>query len=59
MAKIAKTADRQKVMDTTKSTECPKCSKPTHVVMRMKDRERGIPGGMYISCTACEFFEKL
>jgi hypothetical protein len=59
MAKIAKTADRKKVMDTTKSTDCPKCSKPTRIVKRVKDRERGIPGGVYISCSACEFFEKL
>ncbi len=28
MAKIAKTGDRKKVMDTNKSTDCPKCSKP-------------------------------
>ena len=55
MAKIAKTADRKKVMDTTKSTDCPKCSKPTRIVKRVKDRERGIPGGIYISCSACEF----
>ena len=40
MAKIAKTADRKKVMDTTKSTDCPKCGKPTRVVKRVKDRER-------------------
>jgi DNA-directed RNA polymerase subunit M/transcription elongation factor TFIIS len=59
MAKIAKTADRKKVMDTTKSTDCPKCGKPTRVVKRVKDRERDIPGGMYISCSACEFYEKL
>jgi hypothetical protein len=58
-AKIAKTADRKKVMDTTKSTDCPKCGKPTRIVKRVKDRERGIPGGIYISCSACEFFEKL
>ncbi len=44
MAKIAKTADRKKVMDTTKSTACPKCGKETRIVKRMKDRERGIPG---------------
>jgi len=43
MAKIAKTGDRKKVMDTTKSTDCPKCSKPTRIVKRVKDRERGIP----------------
>jgi hypothetical protein len=39
------------------STDCPKCSKPTRIVKRVKDRERGIPGGIYISCSACEFFE--
>jgi DNA-directed RNA polymerase subunit M/transcription elongation factor TFIIS len=57
--KIAKTADRKKVMDTTKSTDCPKCGKSTRIVKRVKDRERGVPGGVYISCSACEFFEKL
>ena len=59
MAKIAKTGDRKKQMDTTKSTDCPKCSKPTRIVKRVKDRERGAPGGVYISCSACEFHEKL
>jgi len=59
MAKIAKTADRKKVMDTSKSTDCPKCGKPTRVVKRVKDRERNIAGGMYISCSACDFYEKL
>jgi len=57
--KIAKTADRKKVMDTSKSTDCPKCGKPTRIVKRVKDRERGIPGGVYISCSVCEFYEKL
>jgi hypothetical protein len=42
MAKIAKTGDRKKEMDTTKSTDCPKCGKPTRVVKRVKDRERGM-----------------
>jgi hypothetical protein len=46
-------------MDTTKSTACPKCGKETRIVKRMKDRERGVPGGIYISCSGCEFFEKL
>jgi hypothetical protein len=46
-------------MDTSKSTDCPKCGKVTRIVKRMKDRPRGIPGGIYISCSACEFFEKL
>jgi DNA-directed RNA polymerase subunit M/transcription elongation factor TFIIS len=59
MAKIAKTGDRKKEMDTTKSTDCPKCGKPTRIVKRVKDRERSIPGGVYISCSACEFYEKL
>jgi len=59
MAKIAKTGDRKKEMDTTKSTDCPKCKKPTRIVKRVKDRERGIPGGVYISCSACDFYEKL
>lgn len=59
MAKIAKTADRQKMMDTSKSTACPKCSKPTRIVKRVKDRERGAPGGVYISCSVCDFHEKL
>ena len=59
MAKIAKTADRKKVMDTSKSTDCPKCGQPTRIVKRVKDRERGHGGGIYISCSACEFFEKL
>jgi hypothetical protein len=59
MAKIAKTGDRAKVMDTQKSTDCPKCSKPTRIVKRVKDRERGVPGGVYISCSVCDFFEKL
>jgi len=56
---MAKTADRKKEMDTQKGTDCPKCSKPTRIVKRVKDRERGIPGGVYISCSACDFFEKL
>ncbi len=59
MAKIAKTADRKKVMDTTKSTDCPKCGKPTRIVKRMKDRSQGVADGMYISCSACDFYEKL
>ncbi len=43
-AKIAKTADRKKVMDTSKSTDCPKCGKTTRIVKRMKDRERRCAG---------------
>jgi len=47
--KIAKTADRVKVMDTTKSTDCPKCGKTTRIVKRVKDRERGVPGWLWSS----------
>ena len=50
MAKIAKTADRKKVMDTTKSTACPKCGKDTRIVKRTKDRERGVPLLRSASC---------
>jgi hypothetical protein len=25
----------------------------------VKDRERGVPGGVYISCSVCDFYEKL
>ena len=57
--RVAKTADRKKVMDTSKSTDCPKCGKPTRIVKRVKDRDRGVPGGIFISCSACEFYEKL
>jgi DNA-directed RNA polymerase subunit M/transcription elongation factor TFIIS len=59
MAKVAKTADRSKMMDTSKGVECPKCNKATRIVKRVKDRERGVPGGVYISCSACDFYEKL
>lgn len=55
----AKTGDRKKSVDTTQGAACPKCSKPTRIVKRVKDRERGVPGGVYISCSACDFFEKL
>ena len=46
MAKIAKIANREKMMDTTKSTDCPKCGKATRIVKRTKDRERDVPGGV-------------
>jgi len=59
MVKVAKTADRKRMMDTAKSHDCPKCGKPARIVKRVKDRERGVPGGIYISCSACEFYEKL
>jgi hypothetical protein len=54
----AKTGDRKKDVE-TQGNACPKCEKPTRIVKRVKDRERGVPGGVYISCSACDFFEKL
>jgi hypothetical protein len=48
MAKIAKTVDRKKVMDTSRSTDCPKCGKPTRIVKRVKDCERGAPRGLWV-----------
>jgi len=59
MAKIAKTGDRKKAMDPAQSTKCPKCGGITRIAKRVKDRERGTPGGMYISCAVCDFFERL
>ncbi len=57
MGKIAKTADRAK----SESSElaCPKCGKPMRIVKRARNREMGIAGGMYLSCSGCEFAEKL
>jgi hypothetical protein len=56
--KTAKTADRAK-----KSTEaevpCPTCGKPTRVVKRIKNRAMSFSGGMFRSCTACEYASKL
>lgn len=57
MAKVAKTADRAK--SETNEQACPKCGKPMRIVKRFKNREMGIAGGMYLSCSTCEFAEKL
>ena len=58
--KIAKTADRKKVMDTSKSTDCPKCGKTMHGVKPMKGSvSSGVPAWDQAACSACEFFEKL
>ena len=59
MAKIAKTGDRKKVMDTTKSTDCPKCSKPTRIVKRVKDRERAFRAECIFRAPHASFYEKL
>jgi ssDNA-binding Zn-finger/Zn-ribbon topoisomerase 1 len=59
MAEVkAKTADRAKNLQAVQEVPCPKCGKPTRVVKRVKNREMGIAGGMYNSCTACDFAAK-
>ncbi len=56
--KTAKTADRAK-----KTVEveipCPSCKKPTRIVKRVKNRSMGISGGMFRSCSVCEYSIKL
>jgi hypothetical protein len=56
--KIAKTADRNKNMEGNEPP-CPECGKPTRVVKRVRDRELNVAGGMYRSCSACDFANKL
>ena len=58
MAGQAKTADRAKTADAEREAPCPECGKPTRVVKRVKSREMGIAGGMYWSCTVCDFAAK-
>lgn len=57
MAKVAKTADRAKAESSDQV--CPKCGKPVRVVKRVRNRELNVKGGMYLSCSVCEFAEKL
>lgn len=55
MAEVkAKTADRKKAA-AVQEIPCQKCGKPTRIVKRVKNREMGIAGGMYRSCTVCEY----
>jgi ssDNA-binding Zn-finger/Zn-ribbon topoisomerase 1 len=56
--KIAKTADRERLEDQD-AVPCPECGKPTRVVKRVKSRELRIAGGMYRSCSVCEFALKM
>jgi len=56
--KTAKTAERKEV-EAADAVPCPDCGKPTRLVKRMKSRELGIAGGMYRTCTVCEFADKL
>ena len=58
MAGKAKTADRARTVAPGQEIPCPECGKPTRVVKRVKSRELGIAGGMYWSCTVCEFAQK-
>ncbi len=58
MAEKAKTADRTRAARAVVEIACPKCGKPTRLVKRVKNREMGIAGGMYNSCTVCDFAQK-
>ncbi len=58
MAEKAKTADRVRTVELEQALPCPTCGKPTHIVKRIKNREMGIAGGMFLSCTVCDFNEK-
>lgn len=58
MAEKAKTADRARAARLLAEIPCPKCGKPTRLVKRVKNRELGIAGGMYDSCTVCDFAQK-
>ena len=58
MAGQAKTADRARAAEAAQEAPCPECGKPTRVVKRVKSREMGIAGGMYWSCTVCDFAAK-
>ena len=58
MAEKAKTADRAKNVVAADTPPCPTCGKPTRIVKRMKNRSMGISGGMYLSCSVCDFAQK-
>jgi len=58
MAGKAKTADRARAAAFEQEIPCPQCGKPTRIVKRMKNREMNIAGGMYRSCTVCDFAVK-
>jgi len=56
--KIAKTADRSKNVEVD-AIPCPDCGKATRVVKRMRDRELNVAGGIYRSCSACDYAIKM
>ena len=58
MVEKAKTAVRTRNIQAVQEVPCPKCGKPTRIVKRVKNRAMGIAGGMYTSCTACDFAAK-
>ena len=58
VGKTAKTGDRARAVAVEQEIPCRKCGKPTRIVKRVKDRGLGIEGGMYHSCTVCEYAEK-
>jgi ssDNA-binding Zn-finger/Zn-ribbon topoisomerase 1 len=57
-AKTAKTADRAKKAADTE-IPCPACGKPTRIVKRIKDRSMNFVGGMFRSCSVCDYAAKL
>lgn len=58
MAEKAKTADRAKKVHVDQTAPCPTCGKPTRFVKRIKNRALGVTGGMYLSCSACDWAER-
>ena len=58
MAGKAKTGDRARAVVVEQEIPCRKCGKPTRIVKRFKDRAQGVVGGMYYSCTVCDYAEK-
>jgi len=59
MAKIARQQTAREDEIHPRATELPQVRKPTRIVKRHEDRVAWCPSGMFISCSACEFFEKL
>jgi ssDNA-binding Zn-finger/Zn-ribbon topoisomerase 1 len=54
----AKTGDRARAVAAGQDRPCPECGKPTRIVKRIKNREFGMAGGMYHSCTECDYAVK-